>query len=178
MTTFTRRAIVETFVELLEERPIDKITVSELAQRCGVSRNTFYYHFGDVYEVVDELFHTEEAHLIEDSDSITTVEEGLRAATRLAAEHQSAVTHLYQSAQRDRLMGYFHRAAHISMGALVESRPPRWTCLARTRTPSPTFMPACWRAWSPTPCAPPVSGTSNRSSPTPASTSTAPSPSP
>ena len=49
MANFTEKAIIESLKELLEERPIDKITVKEITERCGVSRNTFYYHFHDTF---------------------------------------------------------------------------------------------------------------------------------
>ena len=35
-------------MRLLNERPLDKITVREIAAECGISRNTFYYHFEDM----------------------------------------------------------------------------------------------------------------------------------
>lgn len=122
MANFTKRAIAGAFWELLDEKPIDKITVTELCGRLGISRNTFYYHFGDVYDVVEELFLQEEARLVATSADIATIEQGLREATRLAAENQRAVRHLYESTERDRLMRYLHRAAQVSMSSLVETR--------------------------------------------------------
>lgn len=122
MTTFTKRAIAGAFWELLDEKPIDKITVTELCERLGISRNTFYYHFGDVYDVVEELFLQEEARLVAASADIATIEQGLREATQLAVQNQRAVRHLYDSSERDRLMRHLHRAAQVSMGSLVEAR--------------------------------------------------------
>ena len=42
---FTRKAIKETFITLLEERPISEITVKDIVETCGINRNSFYYHF-------------------------------------------------------------------------------------------------------------------------------------
>ena len=42
MTRFTERAIMDAFFELLVEKPLDKVTVADIAQRCGINRNTFY----------------------------------------------------------------------------------------------------------------------------------------
>ena len=47
MPGFTKTAIMDAFLQLLEERPMERITVQDIVQRCGVSRNTFYYHYGD-----------------------------------------------------------------------------------------------------------------------------------
>lgn len=53
MALLTQRAILSTFEEMLEEMPFDKITVSALVKRCGVSANTFYYHYQDIYALLD-----------------------------------------------------------------------------------------------------------------------------
>lgn len=47
----TKLAIVDTFWQLLEEKPYNKITVQDIVDRCHVNRNTFYYHF-HAYRVV------------------------------------------------------------------------------------------------------------------------------
>ena len=43
MANFTRRAIKEAFTSLLEERPLNDITVKDIVERCGINRNSFYY---------------------------------------------------------------------------------------------------------------------------------------
>ena len=45
MASFTRKAIMDSCLRLLEERPVDKITVKDIVEDCGINRNTFYYHF-------------------------------------------------------------------------------------------------------------------------------------
>ena len=48
MSGFTKEIIAKTFTELLDEKPMSKITVKDIVERCGVNRNTFYYHFKDI----------------------------------------------------------------------------------------------------------------------------------
>lgn len=45
MALYTKKMIMTTFGEMLEEMPFDKITVAALVKRAGVSPNTFYYHY-------------------------------------------------------------------------------------------------------------------------------------
>ena len=45
MASFTRKAIMTVFLNLLDERPLSKITVKDIVDACGINRNTFYYHF-------------------------------------------------------------------------------------------------------------------------------------
>ncbi|MCR5520506.1 MAG: TetR/AcrR family transcriptional regulator, partial [Lachnospiraceae bacterium] len=48
MANFTKNAIKQTFVTLLEEKPYNEITVKEIVSRCGINRNSFYYHYQDL----------------------------------------------------------------------------------------------------------------------------------
>ncbi len=41
-------AIKEAFMRLLNRKPLDKITVKEIVEECGINRNTFYYHYDDI----------------------------------------------------------------------------------------------------------------------------------
>ena len=53
MSSFTRKAIIEAFVKLLNERPLNKITIKDIVEECGINRNTFYYHFRDVPDLIE-----------------------------------------------------------------------------------------------------------------------------
>lgn len=55
----TKQAIVASTKELVNEKGFEKISVIEIAKRCGVNRNTFYYYFKDKYEVVEWIFKNE-----------------------------------------------------------------------------------------------------------------------
>ena len=48
----TKRAMVAALRELLATKPFERITVAEIARRCGINRQTFYYHFHDIYDLV------------------------------------------------------------------------------------------------------------------------------
>ena len=56
MSSFTRKAIIEAFVKLLNERPLNKITIKDIVEECGINRNTFYYHFRDKYDLLNWIF--------------------------------------------------------------------------------------------------------------------------
>ena len=49
----TKRVIAYAFKELLLEKPINKITVSDIAEKCDINRQTFYYHFHDIIELTE-----------------------------------------------------------------------------------------------------------------------------
>lgn len=55
MPGFTRQIILHTLTELMNEKPLSKITVKDIVERCGVNRNTFYYHFRDIPDAVEAM---------------------------------------------------------------------------------------------------------------------------
>ena len=59
MAQTTKNAIRKGFLDLLEQRPLDKISVVDIADHCGVNRNTFYYYYCDIYALVREVLETE-----------------------------------------------------------------------------------------------------------------------
>ena len=56
MALYTKKLIMSTFQEMLEELPFDRITVAALVKRAGISPNTFYYHYQDIYALLDAWF--------------------------------------------------------------------------------------------------------------------------
>ncbi len=47
----------------MAEHTLNKITVKEIVNRCGVNRQTFYYHFRDIYDLLDWMFINEGKNL-------------------------------------------------------------------------------------------------------------------
>lgn len=122
MTHFTEQAIRTSFMKLLNERPLDKITVREIAAECGISRNTFYYHYHDVYDLLEKMFAMEEERMLADMHDVSTMREGFTQATRFAVENRQAIYHVYNSVSRDTLTRYLYNSAAISMRRYVLSQ--------------------------------------------------------
>ena len=53
MAVDMKQLIAETLAGLLERKSVDKITVKELVETCGISRQAFYYHFQDIMDVIE-----------------------------------------------------------------------------------------------------------------------------
>lgn len=56
MSVLTKQAIFASFLKFLQEKPLDKITVKDIVDDCGINRKTFYYYFSDIYAMAEELF--------------------------------------------------------------------------------------------------------------------------
>lgn len=65
MALATKRLLADSLRQLLEKKPLDKITVKEIVENCGVNRQTFYYNFQDIYDLVEWIFRDTSEHLLE-----------------------------------------------------------------------------------------------------------------
>lgn len=66
MPNFTKKAIRESFIKLLNERPLNKITVKDIVEDCGVNRNSFYYHYQDLPALLEEIVSDEVKRIVEE----------------------------------------------------------------------------------------------------------------
>ena len=55
MSAYTKQAIKNSFLKLLNERPLSRVTVKAIVEDCGINRNTFYYHFADIPSLATEI---------------------------------------------------------------------------------------------------------------------------
>ena len=62
MAKHTRGAIIDAFWTLLNEKSLDKITVKDVIELAEINRNTFYYHFEDLYVLLYTVFSEEAEH--------------------------------------------------------------------------------------------------------------------
>ena len=56
MANFTEREIKRSFIKLLNEKPLSKISVRDIVEDCGINRNSFYYHFQDIPTLIKDIF--------------------------------------------------------------------------------------------------------------------------
>lgn len=101
MPNFTRRAIKESFLKLLNQRPLNQITVKDIVEDCGINRNSFYYHFADLPALLEEIMAEQVSMLVESHPTIDSVQEGADAIVEFVMRNKRAVYHIYNSLSRD-----------------------------------------------------------------------------
>lgn len=101
MPNFTRNAIKASFLKLLSQRPLDKITVKDIVEDCGVNRNSFYYHFEDLPALLEEIVGEQVTAMMVQHPTIDSVEEGCEAIVEFVTKNKRAVYHIYSSLSRD-----------------------------------------------------------------------------
>lgn len=119
---YTRKEIREKFVQMLNTRPLSKITVKDLVAECGINRNTFYYYYSDLYAILEEIFQTELQKVIDEYNDTASWEESFLLAAKFALENKKAIYYIYNSMQREELEQFLFRSAGSVMTRFVESR--------------------------------------------------------
>ena len=118
MANFTRKAIKETFLKLLNQRPLNQITVKDIVEDCGINRNSFYYHFEDLPALVDEIVKEQVQALTQNHPTISSVEECFDAVIELVMENKRAIYHIYNSLSRDVFERYLMDACQYIVSTL------------------------------------------------------------
>ena len=101
MPNFTKTAIKQSFIKLLNDRPLKQITVRDIVEDCGINRNSFYYHFADIPTLLEEIIMEEATQIIEEHPSVDSIEDCLIAVMQFARQNKRAIMHIYNSVNRE-----------------------------------------------------------------------------
>ena len=111
MSGFTKEIIARTFTELLDEKPMSKITVKDIVEHCGVNRNTFYYHFRDIPDVVEFILKKKWDEILEAPQERTSITECVEEMAALIRENRKIMLNVYRSVKRDTFLIYLNDVA-------------------------------------------------------------------
>lgn len=97
----TKNAIVDAFWQLLEEKPYSKITVKDIVDRCQINRNTFYYHYHDIPELLEYAVKADTDQIIQPGSKFGSLMECIVPLVSHIISRQKALLHIYRSMQRE-----------------------------------------------------------------------------
>ena len=119
MANFTEKAIRAAFMQLLNDRPLSKITVKDISDSCGINRNSFYYHYQDIPSLIQQILSDEIDRIVSEYSSVDSLAECMSAAIGFAAENKRAIYHIYNSVNRDMFEQYLWRVCEYTVKAYV-----------------------------------------------------------
>jgi AcrR family transcriptional regulator len=117
----TKNAIKQSFIKLLNERPLKQITVRDIVDDCGFNRNSFYYHFADIPTLLKEIIMDEATRIITGHPSISSIEDCMTEVLHFARENKRAIMHIYNSVSRDIYEQYLWRVCEYAVTAYINS---------------------------------------------------------
>jgi len=121
MSNLTKQAIKSSFKKLLDERPLTRITVRDIAQDCGINRNSFYYHYHDIPELMEEIVHDQASALIDAYPDVSSLEECVETAFHFILENRRAINHIYHSLNREVFEQYLMRICDYTVSSWYDS---------------------------------------------------------
>ena len=125
MSQVTKRALEASLKKLLLERPLDKITVTDIAEDCGINRMTFYYHFRDIYDLVEWACQEDARRILDGKRTYTTWQEGFRRILDGLIDNRPFILNVYRSVRREQVETFLFQVTHGLLMGVVEELDPR-----------------------------------------------------
>ena len=98
--------------DLMEKKPLQDITILEITETCRYHRQTFYYHFSDIKDLLRWTFEEEAAAFVSEHPLSEDLEEIFRTIFLFLSKNQKFCSAAYQTLGRDVLIDYFTEDTH------------------------------------------------------------------
>lgn len=122
MSDITKKAIAAAFKQLLLRKKLSKITVADITELCGINRQTFYYHFQDIYDLVEWICVNDTEQVLKENKTYDTWQEGFLAVFELARKDKVFIDNIYHSVQLESLQQYLYRLVYPLLQNVVEEK--------------------------------------------------------
>ena len=106
----------------MEQKPLDKIKVTDITEDCEVNRQTFYYHFKDIYDLLEWVYTNDATRAIGDKKTYDTWQEGFYEIFEYILENKVFVSNTYNSISRDYLERYLYNETYLLLIGVVEEK--------------------------------------------------------
>ena len=117
----TKRAIGYAFKDLLKEKSFNKITITDIANKCDINRQTFYYHFQDIQDLVEWLCIDEVDNILNKNDECEKWEDKFLMIFKVILKEKEVVENIYHSVSVEVLRTNLYRLVYpIIYSEIVE----------------------------------------------------------
>ncbi len=121
MPNSTKQTLVNSFKTLLNEQPFKKITISDITDACGVNRMTFYYHFHDIYDLIEWSFR-DTGDFIKSRRAGEPLRVTILNLLDSVKANQEYVLNIHRSLGNEYVMGFLDRALDDAVMNFVGSK--------------------------------------------------------
>ena len=121
MSQVTKRALEQSLKNLLLKKPLTKITINDIADDCGINRMTFYYHFKDIYDLVEWSCLEDARKALEEKKTHDTWQEGLLNIFEAVLANKPFIMNVYHCVDRAQVEKYLTPLTdELLMGVIEE----------------------------------------------------------
>ncbi len=122
MSQVTKRALEASLKNLLLKKPLSKITISDITEDCGINRMTFYYHFKDIYDLVEWSCLEDAKRALEGKKTYETWQQGLLQIFEAVQENKPFILNVYHSVSREQVENYLYKLTYDLLEGVVEEQ--------------------------------------------------------
>ncbi len=121
MSQVTKRALEQSLKNLLLKKPLTKITINDIAEDCGINRMTFYYHFKDLYDLVEWSCLEDARKALEENKTYDTWQQGLLQIFEAVRQNKPFVMNVYRCVHQEQVEKYLKPLVdHLLLGVINE----------------------------------------------------------
>ena len=121
MPNATKQALEASLKRMMLKKPLDKITIRDITEDCGISRMTFYYHFKDIYDLVEWSCIEDASRAFQGKKTYDTWHEGLLQIFEAVLENKPFILNAYRCISRDQIESFlFHLTSDLLMNVVEE----------------------------------------------------------
>ena len=106
MSQITKRALEQSLKNLLLKKPLTKITINDITEDCGINRMTFYYHFKDIYDLVEWSCLEDARKALEEKKTYDTWQQGFLQIFEAVLENKPFIMNVYRCVHREQVEKY------------------------------------------------------------------------
>ena len=122
MSNTTKRALEISLKQLLLQKPLDKITIQDLTTDCGISRMAFYYHFKDIYDLVEWACVEDGKRALQGKRTYDSWQEGLEQIFEAVLENKPFIMNVYRSVSKEQIENYLYKLTYDLIEGVVEEQ--------------------------------------------------------
>ena len=119
MSQITKNALATALKKLLSKKELSKITISNITEECGVNRQTFYYHFKDIYDLLEWIFTNE---VIEEIDN--EIEENWQQKFiyifEYVIQNKEFIKNVYSSGSKEYFLKFAYKQTNLLIINFIE----------------------------------------------------------
>ena len=105
-SNITKKALAGALKELMDTKPFQKISVSDICERCQMNRKSFYYHFKDIYDLVEWSCLEDAKRALEEKKTYDTWQQGFLQIFKAVQENKPFILNVYRCVHREQVEKY------------------------------------------------------------------------
>lgn len=122
MSNVTKNSIAVSLKKIMNKKSLTKITINDITDECGISRMTFYYHFKDIYDLIEWIFIRNIDKVLDDKKTYETWRYGVLNILNAIEENKHFILGVYNFINREQIEHYLYKIVYNLIISVIEEK--------------------------------------------------------